>query len=139
MSLIEMLVALAVAGMMASVGVTSLARFADRARVETAAATLLTAYRRAQGVARAWNRVAELVVAEDSLVIRTGGPGGPSVVWRGPGPLQSGVTLSPTVHVSAFGPSGLGMGAANVTHVLSRGGVRRQLVVSRLGRVRVTP
>ncbi len=139
MSLIEIVIALVVAGMLAAVGATSLARFADRARVETTAAGILTAYRRAQSAARAWNRPAELVVAEDSVVIRTAGPTGPTVLWRGPGPTQAGVALTPATHVSTFGPSGLGMGVANVTHVLVRGGVRRQLVVSRLGRVRVTP
>jgi hypothetical protein len=47
------------------------------------------------------------------------------------------VVVAPNSHVTAFHPSGVAMGVANVTHVLTRGAARRQVVVSRLGRVRV--
>jgi hypothetical protein len=46
--------------------------------------------------------------------------------------------VAPDSQVTSFLPSGLAQGVANVTHVLSRGAAQRRVVVSRLGRVRVT-
>ena len=63
-----------------------------------------------------------------------------SVVLDLSGELNSsaaGVLLSPARHVAAFEPSGMASGAANVTQVFSRGTIQRQLILSRLGRIRV--
>jgi type II secretory pathway pseudopilin PulG len=138
-SLLETLIALVIVGSLAAAGTTSLVRFTDRARVEAMAGTILNAYRRTQSVARAWGRPAELVVSRDSILIRALTATSSTVIWRGPGPASAGVNVSPALHVSSFAPSGLGTGAANVSHVLSRGTARRQVIVSRLGRVKVVP
>lgn len=138
-TLIELVVALAVAGAIAGLAFWSAARWADRARVEDAAGRLLDAYRRTQSVARAWGRPAELVVSPDSLVIRAVWHGESTEVWRAAGPAHAGVSVSPPSHTAGFLPSGAATGVANVTHLLSRGAARRQVIVSRLGRVRVVP
>lgn len=136
-TLVESLIVLVLVGLLASLGFWSAARWADRARVEAAAATVLDAYRRTQAAARAWGRPTELVVTADSLVIRASWHGEVTEVWRSAGPGLAGVAVTPAVHVAAFQPSGAASGVANVTHVLSRGAARRQVVVSRLGRIRV--
>ncbi len=139
MTLVDLALALALTGALLAGGATSLSRFTDRSRVDAVAGSVQNAYRRAQSVARAWGRPAELLVSRDSIVIRALSSSIPTVVWREKGPATFGVGLVPAVHVASFAPSGLAMGAANVSHVLTRGTARRQVVVSRLGRVRVTP
>ena len=139
MSLLELCFAMAVGAVLVASGATSLGRFTDRARVETVAGTLLNAYRRTQSIARAWGRPAELVVSADSIVIRAIAASSSTIVWREPGPATLGVAVTPAVHVAGFAPSGLATGSANVSHVLTRGAARRQIIVSRLGRVRVAP
>jgi Tfp pilus assembly protein FimT len=139
LSLVDLLLAIALTGALLAGGATSLGRFTDRSRVEAVAGSLQNAYRRAQSVARAWGRPAEIVISPDSIVIRALSQSSPTVVWRETGPAALGVAVAPALHVLAFAPSGLAMGAANVSHVLTRGGARRQVIVSRLGRVRVTP
>ena len=51
----------------------------------------------------------------------------------------AGVSIQGAPHTTVFAPSGAAMGFANTRLVLSRGGATRQVVVSRLGRVRVFP
>ena len=138
-TLLELLVTMIVLGVVVSTVGWTAARWSNRARVDAAAGVLLDAYRRTQSVARAWGRPAELVVTGDSLVIRAVWLSESTEVWRAPGPVQSGVSLTPPLHVAAYLPSGLAAGPANVSHVLQRGTVRRQVIVSRLGRVRVVP
>jgi type II secretory pathway pseudopilin PulG len=138
MSLFELMIALSVTGILTTTAVQAWTRFADRVAVEAAQGAVLNAYRRAQSAARAWGRPAEITVSTDSIVIRTVGISDTVVLWRAPGPARSGVLLTPSSHVSSFGTSGVATGAANVSHVLQRGSVRRTVVVSRLGRVKVS-
>jgi prepilin-type N-terminal cleavage/methylation domain-containing protein len=137
-TLVELLLGLTVLAILASSVIWTASRLADRARVESAAGQLLDAYRRTQSVARAWGRPAELIVTADSLVIRAVGHSESTEVWRAPGPRAAGVGVAPASQVTSFLPIGLAQGVANVTHVLSRGAAQRRVVVSRLGRVRVT-
>jgi type II secretory pathway pseudopilin PulG len=139
MTLLEMLMVITMVSAAAALVIWSAGRWADRTRVEAAAGAVLDAYRRAQSVARAWGRPAELVVTPDSLVIRAVWHQESTEVWRAPGPASGGVTITPASHVAGFAPSGMAMGLANVSHVLVRGAARRQVVVSRLGRAKVVP
>jgi type II secretory pathway pseudopilin PulG len=137
MSLLEVLTAITITGIVVSAAARGWSRFADRVAVEAAQGAVLNGYRRAQSAARAWGRPAEITVSTDSIVIRTIGIADTVELWRAPGPARSGVALTPATHVSSFGASGLATGPANVSHVLQRGAVRRAVIVSRLGRVRV--
>jgi type II secretory pathway pseudopilin PulG len=137
MSILEVLVALSILGILTSATVQTWTKFADRAAVEAAQGTVLNAYRRAQSAARGWGRPAEVTIAADSIIVRTVGISDTVALWRAPGPARTGVSLTPASHVASFAASGLATGVSNVSHVLQRGTVRRTVVVSRLGRVRV--
>lgn len=135
MSLLEVLTALATSGLLLAGAVQQAHRYRDRLAVDRAQSLVLNSYRRAQSAARAWGRPAELLVSGDSIVIRSMGIADSVELARLPGPRQDGVALAPPSHRAVFSPSGLALGAANVTHSLSRGAVQRAVVVSRLGRV----
>jgi len=142
MTLFELLVVLVIVGIMAGMVVPGAASLADRMAVEHEAARLLVAYRSAWLTARVQHRLALLLVTSDSLAIRTvSGAGAPDTLlaWLAPGPNVAGVSIQGVPHTTVFAPSGAAMGFANTRLVLSRRGATRQVVVSRLGRVRVVP
>lgn len=136
MTLVEAVAVLTVTLAVAGQAVSAVANETDRVRVTTAQGAVLGAYRVARSAARTRGRPASVVVTADSIVVRSMGLTDTVVVLRRPGPGAAGVGLSPAAHSAVFGPSGLAMGAANVTHRLTRGAVARQVVVSRLGRAR---
>ncbi|MBM4187127.1 MAG: hypothetical protein FJ206_07425 [Gemmatimonadetes bacterium] len=135
MSLIELATALSVVAVLTAGVVRMSAHQRDRLATEQAQGRVVDGYRRATGLARAWGRPAELVVAADSIVLRSVGVSDTAVVVREPGPSLHGVDLTPSIHRVQFAASGLATGPANVTHTLVRGISRRTVVVSRLGRL----
>ncbi len=141
-TLLEMLMVLVVIGLLAGMVIPGAASLADRLAVEHEAARLLVAYRSAWLTARVQHRLALLRVTTDSLAIWTvSSAGAPDTVlaWLAPGPAQAGVSIQGVPHTTVFAPFGAAMGFANTRHVLGRGSASRQVVVSRLGRVRVLP
>ncbi|HEV8195513.1 MAG TPA: prepilin-type N-terminal cleavage/methylation domain-containing protein [Gemmatimonadales bacterium] len=141
-TLFELLVVLAIVGILAGLIVPSAASLADRLAVEHEAGRLLVAYRTAWLTARTQQRLAILRITPDSLAIRTvSGAGAPDTVltWLEAGPLAAGVLLQSPPHTAVFAPNGVAMGLSNIRHVLARGGASRDVVVSRLGRVRIAP
>lgn len=139
-TLLELLVVLVVAGLVAGTVVPGAAGLADRLAVEHEAVRVLMAYRSAWLTARTQQRLALLRITPDSLAIRTvASAGAPDTVLvsAAPGPAPGGVILRSAPHTAVFGPDGLGIGLSNTTHVLERGRVSRRVVVSRLGRVRI--
>jgi len=131
-----------IVGIMAGMVVPGAASLADRMAVEHEAARLLVAYRSAWLTARVQHRLALLRITSDSLAIRTvSGAGAPDTLlaWLAPGPGVAGVSIQGAPHTTVFAPSGAAMGFANTRLVLSRRGATRQVVVSRLGRVRIVP
>jgi prepilin-type N-terminal cleavage/methylation domain-containing protein len=141
-TLLELVIVVAIVGILAGIVVPSSAALADRLAVEHQAARLLVAYRSAWVAARAQQRLAILRISADTLAIRTvRSAGSPDTLlaWSAPGPSVAKVTLSSPAHTSIFGPDGLGLGLSNTTHVLVKGGATRRVVVSRLGRVRIMP
>lgn len=129
--------AVAVVGVLVG-GVTQAAVYQrDRLAAERTQGAVVDGYRRAVAAARAWSRPAELVVAADSIILRSVGVADTVVLLTALGPRQNGVTLTPALHRVWFAPSGLATGVANITHQLDRGSVRREVVISRLGRVSV--
>lgn len=135
------IVELALAGTVAGILLVSVVRLgsneADRATVVAAQGDVLNAYRLAQATARTLGRPAVLVVSVDSITIQSVGRDTLTIA-RLPGPRARGVTLTPAWHAITFGPAGVAAGAGNVTHTLGRGSIARAVVVSRLGRVRVS-
>ena len=141
-TLLELLVVLAIAGVLAGIVASSAGSQADRLAVEHEAGRLLVAYRSAWLTARVQHRLALLRVTIDTLAVWTvASAGAPDTVlaWLAPGPGPAGVSITGAPHTTVFAPYGAAMGFANTTHVLTRGNASRQVVVSRLGRVRVLP
>lgn len=138
-TLVEMLIVLAVIGIVTAVIVPGAGRSADRIAVEHQATRIVVAYRQAWIAARTQQRLAILRITPDSIAIRAvRGAADPDTVLVSlqPGPAMAGVTLQSSSHTAVFGPDGIGLGAANTTHILVKGAVTRKIVVSRLGRVR---
>lgn len=141
-SLLELVLTLALIGAMVTLAVPAASYLADRLAVEHEVARVLTAYRSAWQAASSRRHLALLRVSQDSLAIRTvrsAGHPDTVLVWVGPGPGAAGVALTSPAHTTVFGPDGVAMGLSNARHVLEKGGARREIVVSRLGRVRVVP
>jgi prepilin-type N-terminal cleavage/methylation domain-containing protein len=141
-TLLELLVVLVIIGLVAGMLVPGTASLSDRLAVEHEATRLVVAYRSAWLTARVQHRLALLRVTSDSLAILTvSGAGAPDTLlaWLAAGPGLAGVALQSAAHTTVFAPDGVAMGFANTRHVLQRGSARRQVVVSRLGRVRVVP
>jgi hypothetical protein len=107
--------------------------------VQSVASAIAGAHNRARIRAILEGQVTELEVRADSLLLRVGTGATATPVWSGPGPLASGVNLTSPPRTLVFAPSGVTLGFANATFIVTRGGARRQVIVSRLGRVRVIP
>jgi len=138
MTAAELAIAMTIVGSLTAAVVRVASTEADRARVVAAEASVLEAYRLGQSLAAALGRPAEVLISSDSIVVRSVAGSDTVVVTRSPGPGSRGVSLSPVGHAARFAPTGLAIGAANVTHVFTRGAVTRRVVVSRLGRIRTT-
>lgn len=141
-TLLELLVVLAIIGLLAGLVIPSSAALADRLAVEHQAARLLVAYRSAWVTARMQQRLALLRISEDTLAIRTvRGADDPDTLlaWSAPGPSVAGVALTSPAHTTIFAPDGLAQGLSNASDVLVKGNATRRVVVSRLGRLRIVP
>ena len=138
-SLIELLFGLVIVGLLSSAAVPALAGIRDRYTVSAVAGSMAGAHNRARIRAILESQVTELEVRSDSLILRVGTGGSAVPVWSAAGPSGSGVSMTSPSRTLSFAPSGVTMGFANATFVVTRGAVRRQVIVSRLGRVRVIP
>ena len=81
-------------------------------------------------------------VTADTLAIRTvlsAGAADTNLVWMATGPALAGVALTSASHTTVFAPDGIAMGFSNPSHTLRKGGAKQQVIVSRLGRVRISP
>jgi Tfp pilus assembly protein FimT len=136
-TLLELALAVVMIGLILTVSLPRLAAVVDGLAVQRAALDIVSAHRRARVAAILRSEVLELVVAADSLVIRPRDGG--DVLWRAHGPAADGVALAGTARTLTFSPVGLTLGLSNASFLLSRGTATRTVIVSRLGRVRVTP
>lgn len=134
-TLLELVLVLALAGILLAIAVPPLIGALDRIEVAAAAAHLAAAHQRARIMAVTRSQVIILSINASSLSIRPRNMA--AALWSEPGPAASGVSLaSPTQHFT-FSPEGFSLGLSNATMQLSRGAAVRTVVVSRLGRVRV--
>ena len=139
MSLLELLVGLVIVGVMSAAAGPAFGALRDRYVVQSVAADIAGAHNRARIRAVLEGQAAELTIRADSLILRMRPSGPPVNLWSVPGPLAAGVTFASPPRILIFAPSGVTTGFANATFVLTRGAARRQVVVSRLGRVRIIP
>jgi len=136
-TLVELLVAITLAGTLLLFAVPSLGALRDRLAVEAATSGIVAAHARARIIARAERRLTILALTVDSAVVRV--VEGPDTLerWRGPGPREHGVEAGGFPRSILFAPSGVTLGLANASYLVARGTARKQVVVSRYGRVRV--
>lgn len=137
-SLMELLLVITLTGLLALLAVPSWGAVRDRLAVAGATELVTAAHTRARLVAAAERRPAVLLLTADSLILRVvESPTDTVERWRAVGPRQEGVEVTGMPKVVLFAPSGATFGLANATYQLSRGDARKQVVVSRYGRVRV--
>jgi prepilin-type N-terminal cleavage/methylation domain-containing protein len=136
-TLLELLIVIALLGVLAGFAWPAARHLGDAIATERAAQTIVAGHRVARFSAIMRSRRTFLAVAADSLTVR-GVQGADTVtLWIHLGPQSEGVTLVGPTHPLVFAPTGLPMGVANATFQLTRGGVVRRVVISRLGRLRV--
>ena len=135
-TLLDLLLALAVLGLLLAIGATRLVAVLDAARVRVVAAQLVGAIEAARGSAIRLGGGVTLHLDDARWEVRRPLGSDTVISWQLPGHQHAGVTLSGAGAPIRFGPAGLATGVANRTFQLSRGAVTRTVVLSRLGRVR---
>ena len=136
-TLLELALVLAIMGLLVGIAVPRFQRVADSLAVHHAALELVSAHRRARFSAILQNRMVELSIRPDSLIIRLSGA--TDDLWHAAGPDADGVSLTGPTRPLVFSPIGLTVGVSNGSYRLTRGAATRTVIVSRLGRLRVTP
>ncbi|MBA3521139.1 MAG: prepilin-type N-terminal cleavage/methylation domain-containing protein [Gemmatimonadales bacterium] len=132
----EMLLVLVVAGLIMGIALPRFGAMRDSVLVQGSAQSIASAHTRARLAAILQSQVVQLSVGPDSLVIRL--RGAPSGLWGTTGPAAAGVALAEPRRTLTFSPVGMTMGVSNASFHLTRGNATRTVVVSRLGRVRIT-
>ena len=137
-TLLELLLALAITGILAALALPGISALHDRLQVEAAARALVGAHHRARGVAVADPRVTVLDLTAARLTLRAvEAPGDTTPRWEADGPAALQVQAAGLPRTVSFAPSGVALGVSNATYTLRRGNAVRQVIVSRYGRVRV--
>jgi type IV fimbrial biogenesis protein FimT len=136
-SLVELLLVLALLTLLLGVALPPLAGALDRIEVAAAASRIAAAHGRARMMAISGSRVLVLTVDSASLSIHPRGSA--THLWSDRGPALSGVSLPGPPRSFTFSPEGFSLGLSNASLHLSRGSAARTVIVSRLGRVRITP
>lgn len=133
-TLVELSVSVVLIGLMAGLTLPRFTGWRDRIAVDAAAAstmTLLTTARHA-ALRRAVITAVRFDTARATIIVHAG----PDTIVTRPLGVVHAVRLSTTRDSIAYGPAGLGYGAANTRLVLTRGAVAETVTVSRLGRAR---
>ena len=133
-TLAELVIALSLCAILATITIAGLASLRDRSSVRAASTELVSALHLARSSALAESRV---------VAIRFDTASGRALVLAHPDTLLDlplgvwyAVTLGATRDSIAYGPTGRGYGAANTTLTIRRRGAADTIVVSRLGRVK---
>lgn len=135
LSLLELLLAIALSGLLLGIALPGFGSFRDRLMVDEEVRRLVSAHRRARITAILQSTPVVLSIGPDSLTIRADSE--PDMGWEEAGPTARGVELAGGSRRLTFSPVGITTGVSNGSFTLSRGGAARTVVVSRLGRLRV--
>jgi len=132
-TMLELVVVLAVTAVLAGFALPALIGIRDRVTVRLAATEAQRALADARSVAitSATRTSVQIDTRTNSLTVVSG-----TDTLRRLSLAEFGVTLRTTRDSIAFGPTGIGWGAATATITLSRGRASTALAISRLGRIR---
>jgi Tfp pilus assembly protein FimT len=133
-SLIELVVALAILATLLLAGVPGAAALRNRSAVRASTTELVSALALARSIALAESRIVAIAFDTAAGSARVFAP--PDTLLDLPLRTRYGVTISATRDSIAYGPTGRGYGAANVTLTIRRRHAADTIVVSRLGRVK---
>jgi prepilin-type N-terminal cleavage/methylation domain-containing protein len=136
-TLLELIVSMAIAGLLGALAAPRLAALLDSAETSSAASRIAAAVAMARVAAVMRGHPTLMTVTPDLLLVRVVMGRDTAVVWTAPGPSAQSVVLTGPDRPVSFAPNGLARGVSNATFRLTRGTAVRQVVVSRLGRVRV--
>jgi prepilin-type N-terminal cleavage/methylation domain-containing protein len=136
-SLPELLLVLAIVGVLTAIALPPTRTLLDGVAVENGARQIRAAHFRARMHAIAFGQVTLLDLGANLIRIRS--VSGPDTVltWQAAGPAADGLTLSGPAHPLVYSPLGLTMGVSNGTWHLTYGSASRDVIVSRLGRMRI--
>ena len=135
-TLVEVALTLAVAGLLLGIALPRFTALKQGVIVERAAQSIASAHRRARAAAIVYARPAILSVTARTLRITFVGEGQPH--WSSPGPQNDGVALAGPPRDLTFSPLGITTGLSNASFILTLGSASRTVLVSRLGRVRIS-
>lgn len=133
----ELVVVLVLAAVLAGIALPAARRFTDAIVTDRAAHTIVAGHRVARFTAIMRGRRTLLTVQAESLMVRMVRGADTLTVWTRQGPAADRVVLAGPSYPLVFAPTGIPLGVANATFQLTRGGVVRRVVVSRLGRTRI--
>ena len=131
--MLEMVVVLSIVAIIAGVSLPAMLGMRDRITVRLAAVDAARTLADARSVALTASRRTAVRIDQATNTL---------TVVSGPDTIRTlrlneyGVQLRTTRDSIAFGPTGIGWGAATATLTLTRGGASTSLAVSRLGRIR---
>ena len=130
----ELLIALALLGILAALAIGAAARVVDQARARGAAAEVRAALglARRAAVLRGERTAVRFDTARAAVAVHVRAD---TLASRPLGALH-GVRLAATRESTAYGGDGLGFGAANLRVIVRRGAAAETVTVSRVGRVR---
>jgi len=131
----ELLLVLAVAGILMGIAVPQLSHAWDRVQVQAAASHLVAAHQRARIMAIA--RGVALTLTIDSAALTITPRSGTLALWAEAGPSLFQVSLAGPARQVTFSPEGFTMGLSNASLHLVCGSATRTVVFSRLGRVKI--
>jgi type II secretion system protein H len=131
----ELMLVIALAGILTALALPLLSGAMDRIEVEGALNRLIAAHQRARIMAITRGQVVLLSIDSTRLIISS--QGGTDSLWSDIGPASAGVELAGPARQFTFSPQGITLGLSNATLQLSRGSSTRALVISRLGRIRI--
>jgi prepilin-type N-terminal cleavage/methylation domain-containing protein len=132
----ELMLILAVVGLLLGIAAPRLSGAIDQIEVETVTSRIVAAHQRARMMAVVRGQILNLDISAAELSIAALSAGGHHL-WAEAGPDASGVSLAGPTRRVTFSPTGITLGLSNASLVLSRGASVRTVVFSRLGRVRV--
>lgn len=135
-TLVETGLALVVLAIVVAFAAPRAVAIADRQHVARAAERIALAHRRARHLAQVSGTPVQLLLRTDTLAVRWHHDT-LARRWHAPGPAADGAELVSGADSMHYAPNGLAAGAANARHVVRRGRATAEVLVSRLGRVRI--